>query len=62
MFVTVTAGAVKAHELRTFGKGELTAQLSELRTELQAVSTLPQVRDYVGCRLGLDTVHVWKVR
>lgn len=33
-------GAVKAHELRTFGKAELTAQLAELRTELQAVSTV----------------------
>ena len=30
-------GAVKAHELRTFGKAELTAQLAELRTELQAL-------------------------
>lgn len=32
------AGAVKAHTLRSFGKAELTAQLSELRTELHSVS------------------------
>lgn len=37
-------GAVKAHELRTFGKGELTAQLAELRTELQTVSSIKKNR------------------
>ena len=40
MLQRLRTGAVKAHELRTFGKAELTAQLAELRTELQAVSTV----------------------
>ena len=37
MLQRLRTGAVKAHELRTFGKAELTAQLAELRTELQAL-------------------------
>ena len=38
-------GKVKAHELRTKSKGELLAQLKELKEELSTVTT-PQVSIY----------------
>ena len=35
----IIVGKVKAHELRTKGKGELLTQLKELKEELSTVST-----------------------